>query len=125
MRVELTNTEWAVLNCLWEQAPLTLMQLVTRLSNSMGWAKSTTTTMVKRMEEKGLIVSHPNGRGKDFFPNINREEAAARETKNFLERVYHGSVSMMMSAMAESNALTQRDIDHLYAILKEAEVKQS
>lgn len=121
----LTNTEWAVLECLWEQAPLTLMQLVNRLKETVGWAKSTTTTMVRRMEEKGLITSQSNGRAKMFYPNVDQAEATARETKSFLDRVYKGSVGLMMSAMAETQALRQEEIDQLYAILKEAEGKQT
>ena len=124
MLTHLTNTEWAVLECLWEQSPLTLMQLVSRLKDTMGWAKSTTTTMVKRMEEKNLIKSRPNGRGKDFYPNVDRDEAVTSQTRSFLNRVYQGSIGLMMSAMAEKQELSREEIDELYAILKEAEVNQ-
>lgn len=124
MLTHLTNTEWAVLECLWDQSPLTLMQLVNQLKNTMGWAKSTTTTMVKRMEEKKLLKSVPNGRGKDFYPNVDRDEAVTSQTRSFLNRVYRGSVGLMMSAMAEKQELSREEIDELYAILKEAEVRQ-
>lgn len=124
MRVDLTNTEWAVLDCLWEEAPQTLMQLVHRLQEKVGWAKSTTTTMVRRMEEKGLITSRSNGRAKAFYPNVDQSEATARETRSFLDRVYKGSVGLMMSAMAEKQDLSKEEIDQLYAILREAEARQ-
>ncbi len=124
MFTHLTNTEWAVLECLWDQSPLTLMQLVNQLKNTMGWAKSTTTTMVKRMEEKNLLKSVPNGRGKDFYPNVDRDEAVTSQTRSFLNRVYRGSVGLMMSAMAEKQELSREEIDELYAILKDAEVRQ-
>lgn len=124
MQTNLTQTEWAVLDCLWENAPQTLMQLVARLKETMGWAKSTTTTMVHRMEEKGLIVSEQSGKAKEFYPNVDQKEATARETRSFLDRVYKGSVGLMMSAMAEKQELSQDEIAQLYAILKEAEGKQ-
>ena len=53
--VTLTNSEWYVLDCLWEHSPLTVMELVERLSQKVGWAKSTTITTLRRMEEKGLV----------------------------------------------------------------------
>lgn len=124
MQTNLTQTEWAVLDCLWENAPQTLMQLVGKLKESMGWAKSTTTTMVHRMEEKGLIVSEQSGKAKEFYPNVDQKEATARETRSFLDRVYKGSVGLMMSAMAEKQELSQDEIAQLYTILKEAEGKQ-
>lgn len=124
MRMDLTNTEWAVLDCLWEEAPQTLMQLVRRLQEKVGWAKSTTSTMVRRMEEKGLITSRQSGRAKEFYPNVDQSEATAQETRSFLDRVYKGSVGLMMSAMAEKQDLSKEEIDQLYAILKEAEARQ-
>ena len=51
----LTNSEWYVLDCLWERAPQTVTQLVPILKGKVGWAKSTTITSLRRMEEKGLV----------------------------------------------------------------------
>lgn len=60
--VTLTNSEWYVLDCLWEHSPLTVMELVERLSQKVGWAKSTTITTLRRMEEKGLVHCEVTGR---------------------------------------------------------------
>ena len=53
--VKLTSSEWSVLTCLWEDSPRTVMQLVAALGEQVGWAKSTTITTLRRMEEKGLV----------------------------------------------------------------------
>ena len=47
----LTNSEWYVLDCLWERAPQTVTQLVPILKEKVGWAKSTTITTLRRMED--------------------------------------------------------------------------
>lgn len=39
------------------------------------------------------------------------------ETQNFLGRVYKGSVSLMLSALTKKQALTQKEIDELCALL--------
>ena len=46
----LTNSEWYVLDCLWERSPMTVMELVSALHEKVGWAKSTTITTLRRME---------------------------------------------------------------------------
>ena len=115
-----THSEWFVMELLWE-APKTLMELVTALSEQKGWAKSTVTTMVRRMDSKGLITFQTQGRTKTFLPAVSREDVALRETNSLLHRAYNGSVGLLVSAMASSNGLTQKDIEELYAILKEAE----
>ena len=119
-----TQNEWHIMELLWH-SPRTLMELVTLLAQQQGWAKSTVTTMVRRMDTKGLITYTIQGRTKLFAPAVSREETVLRETSSLLQKAYNGSVGMLVSAMAPRNGLTQEDIDELYAILKEAEANKS
>ena len=118
-----TQSEWHIMELLWE-SPRTLMELVNTLEDTQGWAKSTVTTMVRRMDTKGLITYETQGRTKTFQPAVSREEAVLRETDSLLRKAYNSSLGMLLSAMVQHNKLTQSDIDELYAILKEAEAKE-
>lgn len=119
-QVTLSPSEWTVMEALW-QRPKTLMELVRELGQSAGWAKSTVTTMVRRMEEKGVITYDMQGRTKLFRPAVSREAVAAGETSSLLQRAYHGSVSLMFSAMTKKQELSREEIDELRAILRQAE----
>ena len=119
-RDTLSPSEWRVMECLWT-GPKTLMELVRALKDSAGWAKSTVTTMVRRMEEKGLIDYETEGRAKVFRAALAREDAAAAETDSLLARAFQGSVGLLVSSLADRNSLTRADIDELYAILDRAE----
>lgn len=116
----LTPGEWRVMECLWT-GPKTLMELVRALKDSTGWAKSTVTTMVRRMEEKGLIDYEVEGRAKVFRAALAREDAAAEEAGSLLERAFHGSVGLLVSSLVERSSLSRAEIDELYAILDRAE----
>lgn len=118
--LSVTNAEWPIMELLW-QSPKTLMELVSELNEQMGWSKSTVATMVRRMDDKGLITFHTEGRTKIFRPAVSREDVTIHETTSLLERAYNGSIGLLVSAMASRNDLTKADIDELYAILKEAE----
>ena len=76
-RLRLSESEWRVMEALWE-GPATLMELVRALHERAGWAKSTVTTMVRRMEEKGLIRHTEGGRTKTFYPAVERAAAVHR-----------------------------------------------
>lgn len=115
-----TPGEWHIMELLWER-PRTLMDLVAALHEKMDWSKSTVTTMVRRMDDKGLITFHTEGRTKIFRSAVSREDVTARETDSLLKRAYNGSVGLLVSAMAQRNDLSKEDIAQLYAILKEAE----
>jgi len=122
--IRIKNSEWNVLNCLWEKNPQTVMQLVAKLGESVGWAKSTTITTLRRMEEKGLVHCEIIGKGKSYTPAVEQENAVISETRSFLNRVYQGSVGLMMSAMAKRQELTAEDLAELRKILEEAEGKE-
>ncbi|MCI2058401.1 MAG: BlaI/MecI/CopY family transcriptional regulator [Oscillibacter sp.] len=119
--VTLTAAEWNVMECLWERSPRTAMELVAALRTRTGWAKSTTMTMLARMEKKGLIACGQAEKPRSYTPCVPRDEAVRRETESFVERVYHGSVGLMMSSLVEGQELSPRELQELYAILKKAE----
>ena len=119
--ISLTPTEWHLMECLWDHAPRTGREATEYMAKSVGWTRSTTLTMLRRMTEKGLILCEENEGLKSYSPALDRSEALIRETEDFLGRVYHGSVSLMLSAMTEKASLSDNEIAELYDILKKAE----
>ena len=115
--MKLNASEWNVLNCLWEDHPRTVMQLVADLEASVVLLAQPTITTLRRMEEKGLVRVEQAGRGKTYSPAVEREQAVIAETHSFLERVYQGSVGLMMSAMARRQELSAAEVAELRAIL--------
>ena len=117
-----TPTEWKLMECLWKHGAVTGREAVEELQKSALWSRSTTLTMLRRMTEKGFIACSDGKDGvKLYSALVERADAARRETESFLDRVYHGSVSMMVSTMTEKQTLSQEEIDELYAILRRAE----
>ncbi len=122
-RSALTEAEWQVMEALWEAAPLTGRELTEAMAAKTGWSRSTTLTLLRRLEEKGAVRSAEGEGKKSFSPLLRREEAALRETESLLSRVYKGSVSMLVSSLTKKQALPKEEIEELYAILREMEVK--
>lgn len=119
-KLTVTQTEWSIMELLWE-APRTLMELVNMLGETLHWSKSTVTTMVRRMTEKGLVAYDTDGRTKLFRPAVSRENVVAQETDSLLNRAYRGSLGLMLSTMVNHKRLSKSDIDELYEILRQAE----
>ena len=119
--ISLTPTEWRLMECLWEASPRSGREAVEYMEKSAGWSRSTTLTVLRRMTDKGFIRCGEEGGMKAYWPLICREDAALSETRGFLERVYKGSVSTMMSAITQRQSLSKEEIEELYAILKAAE----
>ena len=119
--VNLTEAEWSVMECLWEQSPRTGREITQYLEAEEGWSRSTTLTLLSRLEAKGAVSVNSEGTKKTFSPQIQREDAALREAEDFLSRVYHGSVSMLISSLTKKQALSKSEIDKLHAVLDQLE----
>lgn len=117
--ISLTQAEWSVMECLWAAGPLTGREVTQRMEKTCGWSRSTTLTLLSRLEAKGALESVPAEKGpKVFSPLLRREDAALGETKDFLDRVYQGSLSLMVSALTKKQALSREELDELYELLK-------
>lgn len=92
-----------------------------RAGKTTGWSRSTTLTLLRRLEDKGAVSAVSEGGMKHYRPQVAREDAAVQETEHLLERVYQGSVSLMVSSLVKKQTLSQEEIDKLYAILREME----
>ena len=123
--VSLTGAEWRVMECLWESAPRTGREIAVWLGEKEGWSRSTSLTLLRRLEAKGAVLSQQGDSGevKTFRPLIQREAVALEETESLLQRAYRGSLSLLVSALTQKQTLPQNEIDELYAILHELEAK--
>ena len=119
--LQLTPSEWQLMECLWEASPRTGRECVEYLLRSVGWSRSTTLTVLRRMTEKNMIRCLHEEDMMRYEPLIHREDAVRQETEHFLHRVYHDSVSLLMSAITQKQQLSKEEIEELYAILQKAE----
>lgn len=113
----LQQSEWIIMEQLWESSPKTITQIYHALKVDPGWSKSTVNTLLGRMVDKEIIYYEEGKKAKQYYPAMKREDAAHTEAKSLLERVYQGSISMMMSNFAKKNELSKEEITKLYEIL--------
>ena len=118
MKVHLSDGEWKLMNKLWDASPRTITELTAALRGDTGWSKNTVITMLSRLEGKGAVYYEEGVRAKQYHPAVTRREAIREESESVLEKV--GSVGLLMSAMVESQRLTESDLAELSAILERA-----
>ncbi len=117
-RISLSDGEWKLMGKLWEMPYLSIRNLTLALQESTGWDKHTVITMLNRLEKKGAVCYRQNGRAKEYYPLISREETSVEEAKSFLDKVYQGSLSLMVNAMVERDTLSEEEREALRKILE-------
>ena len=76
--------------------------------------------MLSRLEKKGAVAHRENGRAKEFWPVLDQADACRRETWSFLDRLYGGSLGLMVSTLVGTEALTPDDVEELEELLQGA-----
>jgi len=118
--ISISETEWKVMELLWEREPLTIGEVRDGLK-STGWSDSTVKTLVRRLCRKGAVEADAS-LGQFRYRTVAREEACRlKETKNLIDRVYHGSVKMLMANLVTDSNLTDEDAKKLMEIIDKIE----
>lgn len=117
--MRLTDSEWKVINLLWKNKPMTLMEITRALYATTGWTKQTVITFLNHMVEKGVVTYAQEGRTKWFSAAMDRTEAELEETTSFLDKVYGGNVGLLISNLKCSDKLTKEQLEELKRIIEE------
>lgn len=113
----LQQSEWIIMEQLWANQSMTIMQLFHALEEDPGWSKSTVNTMLKRMMDKEIISYEEGEKARQYYPLVSRDEVALAETESLLDKIYEGSVSLMMSTLVKKKKISKEEIEELYDIL--------
>ena len=120
-RIKLSASEWKIMTLLWENEPMTIMEITAALKEETGWGKHTVITLLKRMENKNAVSYVRKGNAKNYSTLYKREDVGVEETESFLKRVYRGSIGLMVNSLIQQKALSNEEISELYDILKKSE----
>ena len=91
---KLCDSEYRFMCVVWENAPVNSGELVKLCEEALGWKKSTTYTVVRKMCEKGYIANE------DAVVTvlIPKEQVQAEESQFFVERTFGGSLPDFIAA---------------------------
>jgi BlaI family transcriptional regulator, penicillinase repressor len=112
------DSEYAVMEVLWEQAPLTAAEVAERVPAERGWSIRTVKTMLSRLLAKGALSHEEEGRRYLYRPAIRREDYVAQESRRLIDRMFDGRVTPLVAHLAERNSLSRKDIEEIEALLK-------
>lgn len=115
----LPDAELEIMNALWDaSAPLTTAELEAALPGTPR-ARTTLLTLLARLEEKGCVAREKQGRGYRYTAALTRSDYLPTESKSVWHRLFGVSPRSFVAALAETDALTDKDIDELAEYLEE------
>ena len=94
-RGKLCDSDYRFLCVVWDHAPVNSGELVKLCQAQLGWKKSTTYTVIRKLCEKGYIASE----NAVITVLISKEEVQAAESAYFIERTFDGSLPGFVAAV--------------------------
>jgi len=113
----LFDSEWKLMEILWETGPTTAKEVSLLAAERIGWNKNTTYTVLKKLVDKGYLERTEPG----FVctPRIDREDARTEETRHLIDRLFSGSKKAFFSHFLDRKDLTPEEVDALRALLED------
>ena len=99
---------------IWENAPISSGELVKLCARELEWKKSTTYTVLKRLCEKGIFQNE----GGVVTSRLSREEFAARQSEQFVEENFSGSLPAFLTAFTRRKKLSEEEIAQLQQLIE-------
>ncbi|HHX69251.1 MAG: BlaI/MecI/CopY family transcriptional regulator [Miniphocaeibacter sp.] len=100
---------------IWQHEPIASGELVKLCKREFEWKKSTTYTMLKRLIEKEIFQNNNS----QVTSLISLEEFKARQSEEFIEEEFEGSLPKFLTAFTSKNKLTEKEIEELQKLIDE------
>lgn len=109
------ESEYRFCLILWETEPIKSTELAKLCKERLGWSKTTTYTVIKRLSDRGVLKNEDTV----VTSLISKEEAQLSELDELMEKKFEGSLPAFIAAFARRQALSDEDIRELERIIGE------
>lgn len=117
--INITDAELQIMKVLWENYPLTSSEIIEAVSKSTPWKPKTIHTLISRLVKKGGISANRSSSYYQYTPLISKEELTNHETKSFLEKLYDGSIHLLVANFLKEESFSEEEIEELKHLLEE------
>ncbi|MHA6723652.1 BlaI/MecI/CopY family transcriptional regulator [Sphingomonas sp. RS2018] len=119
MTERISDAEHAVMEVLWDAAPLTAQDVAERVAPARGWTTNTVKTLLGRLLAKEVVGHEEDGRRYLYRPLVERGDYVSGESRRLMDRLFGGKLTPLVAHMAERDELTAEDIAEIEALLQE------
>ncbi|HHT46756.1 MAG TPA: BlaI/MecI/CopY family transcriptional regulator [Firmicutes bacterium] len=119
-KYRLTDMEAKFADIIWVHEPIPSGKLVRLCEAEFNWKKSTTYTMLKRLESKGIFKNN-NG---VVISLIKKDDFYAEQSKLFVEETFEGSLPKFIAAFTRSRKMSDKEIDELQRLIDKHREKE-
>ncbi len=116
----LPDAEFELMKIIWHVTPpVTSTILSEHLPEGKTWKAQTILTLLRRMEQRGFVVSEKSGKERLYRPVVTEKEYLDFETRLLSKRYESSSLMNLVGSLAQSDRFGEEDLDELELWIKE------
>ena len=112
-QLKIFESEYRFCLILWENEPVTTVGLVKLCQDQLGWKRTTTYTVIKRLTERG-VLSNDNG---TITALVSKEDAQGYEIDELVEKKFEGSLPAFIAAFTKRQDMSEADLDEIQLMI--------
>lgn len=115
-KYKLFDAEYKFVSIIWDNEPINSTELVKLCADKLGWKKSTTYTVLKKLCERGILQNSDA----TVTSLVKREDVQRYESRAVLEKTFDGSLPKFLTAFLSGRKLSEQEAEELKRIIEEA-----
>lgn len=116
----LPDSELEIMKIIWDaNQPVTSAYISEKLKGKRDWKITSILTFLARLTNKGFIECRREGKINIYTPSITEQEYLERESKSILEKLYNNSLTSFVTALYESNSVSEEELIALKEYIEE------
>ena len=117
MKDRLFPEERKFAHIIWRKEPVTTSELIRAAEKELGWKRTTSYTVLKRLCEKGLF-ENDNGM---VSSRILKDEYYSKESKSYVEESFGGSLPAFIAAFVNEGKISSAEMKEIRELIRKAE----
>ena len=107
------ESEYRFCLIMWEHEPVSASTLVKMCQEQLGWKRTTTYTVIKRLGERGVLKNEEG----TVTSLVSKAQAQASEIDELVEKKFEGSVPTFIAAFTKRQTLTEADLNEMQRMI--------
>lgn len=107
------ESEYRFCLIMWEHQPVTTSELVKLCQMQLGWKRTTTYTVIKRLGERGVLKNEDGL----VTALVSKEDAQAREINELVEEKFQGSLPAFVAAFTKRQDISDEELDEVQRMI--------
>ena len=119
-KYNITDAELEIMNILWDKKKATISEIIDELDKKEKRNKSTVKTLLYTLVDKNAVKSEKDGKMPFCFsPNLEKKEFLKKENKNFISKLYNGSINKLLLNFVQEKEISKDELKELMDLLEE------